>query len=258
MAKFWKVLKVIIFSVGALTLALIAYGLITTFVTPLFRSAKHQKAEAPVEEVVLEKKSGGTKLVLKRKEAEEGPDTYSLTLTREGTSVIQNYRLPTGKYHLEFVRFYDASVLPGRDNDYRVILYSFFADDEGESESHIWFLKAAGAVTVSEVLALSDVHATEGSNGLTILGNKRFALPYEEDFRAEAFIIPVMVRVGDGIRIAPLLSSAGADALHAALEQEIKARMEKPSKDREKNIDEQYRKTRKDIDEALSEKTIAY
>lgn len=256
MAKFWKVLKVIIFSVGALTLALIAYGLITTFVTPLFKSTKHGKAAAPAEEVVFEKKTGGMKLLLKRRET-EGPDAYSLTLTKEGAPVFQNYRLPTGKYHLEYVRFYDASVIPVRDNDCRIILYSVFADDEGESESHIWFLKAAGAVTVREVLSLSDLHATE-PDGLTILGNKRFGLPYQDDFRSEAFVVPVMVRVGNSISVSPLLSPAGADALHSALEQEIKARLNNPSKNSEENIGDQYQKARKDMNEALSEKVIAY
>ncbi len=256
MAKFWKVLKVIIFSVGALTLALIAYGLVTTFVTPLFKSAKHEKAEAPAEEVVFEKKTGGMKLVLKRRET-EGPDVYLLTLTKEGTPVFQSYRLPTGKYHLEYVRFYDASVIPVRDNDYRIVLYSVFADDEGESESHVWFLKAAGAVTVREVLSLFDLHTTE-SDGLKILGNKRFGLPYQDDFRSEAFMVPVMVRVGDSISISPLLSSSGAEALHSALEQEIRARLAKPSKSTEEKLDEQYQKVRNDMNEALSEKVIAY
>jgi len=255
MAKVWKVLKVVIFSIGALTLALIAYGLFTVYVTPLFK-AKQQKTEAPVEEVVFEKKTGGMNLVVKSKQT-DGSDAYSLTLTKEGTPVVQNYRLPTEKYHLEYVRIYDASVIPGRDNDYRIILYSFYADDEQESLSHIWFLKAAGTVSVREVLELSDLHTNE-SDVLTILANRRFALPYQEDFRSETFVVPVMVKVGDNISMSPLLNSTGADALHTALEREIKARMEKLSKDKEENLAEQYQKVRKELNEALIEKTIAY
>ena len=104
MAKFWKVLKIIIFSWGALTLALVLLGLISTFVTPLFKSHKRQKTEAQAEEVVFEKKYNEHKLVVKRKET-EGPDTYLISLSRGGNTIVQNYRLPTQNYHLEYVRF---------------------------------------------------------------------------------------------------------------------------------------------------------
>ncbi len=82
--------------------------------------------------------------------------------------------------------------------------------------------------------------------------------PYQEDFRYEPFVVPVMVRVGDSIRVSPLLSPAGADALYAALEQEIKARMKKPSKNKEENLSGQYQQANNALSEALSEKAINY
>ena len=118
MAKFWKVLKVIIFSVGVLTLALIAYLLIITWVPQLFQSSKDRNTAAPAEEVVFEKKDGGMKLALKRREADGAPE-YLLSLSRDGSSIVQKYHLPTKKYQIEYVDFYDASIVPGGANEYR-------------------------------------------------------------------------------------------------------------------------------------------
>jgi hypothetical protein len=258
MAKFWKVFKVIVFVWGALTLALIVYGLITTFVMPLFKGHSNQAAQAPAEEVMFEKKDGGLTLVVKRKETPEGPDAYLITLSRDNKPVVQNYRLPTQKYHLDFVRVYDASIVPGRENEIRLVLYSNSDEGEGNSDSQLWFLKVTDAMSVREVITLSDVHTSEDTRGMMVLGNKRFGIPFQEGFQSEPFVVPVMVRAGDSISISPLLSSAGADALHTALEQEIKARMAKLSKDKEEKHGEQYQKIRKEMDEALSEKVIAY
>ncbi len=260
MAKLWKVLKVIIFGVGALTLALLLYGLIQTFVFPLFRSHAHQDREAktPSEEVVFEKKDGGLKLLVKRKETTDGPDAYLITLTKGGAQIVQNYRLPTGKYHLEGVSFYDAALIPIRENEYRIVLFSSYEEEEGGSDSYVWFLKMTDAMDVREVMQLSDVHRSE-SNGLVILGNKYFYMPYQKLFRSELFVVPLMARVGDSIRVSPLLSPEGAETLHTAFEQEIKARIASPSDGgKEEKRGEQYQKVRKEMDEALSERTISY
>lgn len=256
MAKFWKVLKVIIFSVGALTLALLLYGLIQTFVFPLFKGQGHQEAQTSSEETAFEKKEGGYKLLVKRKGTQD-QDEYLVTLSKDNATLVQNYRLPMKKYELGDINIYDASFVPLRGSEHGIILYSAYADDEGASESQVWFLKATDMMSVREVISLSDIHQA-GSGDYTIIGNKRISLPYQEGFRSEAFIVPVMIRVGDSIRVSPLLSSEGAEALHAAVEREIKARMDKPSKDKGENLGEQYQKARKELNEALSERTIAY
>lgn len=256
MAKLWKVLKVIIFSWGALSLALVLYALLTLLYQSVFTGHKHQEASASAEEVVFDKQDGALKLVVKRKET-EGAGAYLITLTKDSKPIVQNYRLPVEKYHLEYVSFYDAALIPVRENEYRIVLFSAYEGEEGISDSHIWFLKMADTMNVREVIRLNDVHRSE-SNGLVILGTKSFGMPYQKFFRSEAFVVPVMVRVSDSISISPLLSPAGADALHTALEQEIKARMEWPSEGKEEKRGEQYEKVRKEMDEALSEKAIAY
>ncbi len=256
MAKFWKVVKVAIFIWGALTLALIAYGLIATLVPPLFKSSKHQKPNAPSEEVVFEKKEGGYKLLVKSKET-EGPSEYFITLSRDGKTVVQNYRLPTQKYHLEYLNIYDASFVSLRGNEQGIVLYSAYADDEGASDSHIWFLKAAGTMSVREVILLSDVHRAE-NDGLTILGNKRIGLSYQEGFRSESYIVPVVVRVSDIIAISPLLNWEGADVLFSMLKQEIKGREDKMPKENNNELAEGYRKAGKEMGEALVERSMAY
>jgi hypothetical protein len=258
MAKFWKVFKVIVFVWGALTLALIAYGLISMLVTTLLEKHGSQASQAPAEEVMFEKKDGGLSLVVKRKETPEGPDAYLITLSRNNKPVVQNYRLPTQKFHLDFVRVYDAALVPGRENEVRLVLYSNSDEGEGDTDSQVWFLKMTDKMDVREVITLSEVHTSEDSRGMTVLGNKRFGIPFGDGSHSRSFIIPVMVRVGDSLSISPLLSSSGADALHSALEQEIRARMAKPSKNKEEKLDEQYQKARKDMNEALSEKTISY
>lgn len=141
MAKLWKVLKVIIFGIGALTLALILYGLISMLVVSLFQGRGNRAGQAPAEEVMFEKKDGGLTLVVKRKETSEGPDAYLVTLSRDNKPVVQNYRLPTQKFHLDFVRVYDAAIVPGRENEIRLVLYSNSDEGEGDTDSQLWFLK---------------------------------------------------------------------------------------------------------------------
>ena len=256
MEKLWKVLKVVIFSLGVLTLALLAWGLFTTFVTPLFKSAGQRTADAPTEEVAYEKTEGGYKLVIKRREA-QGLDEYLVTLNRDGAAVVKNYRLPTQKYNLGYINIYDASFVPLRGNALGIVLYSAYADDEGASESHVWFLKATDTMSVREVIPLSDIHQS-GTGDYLIIGNKRISLPYQQGFRSESFVVPVMIRVGDDIGISAQLSQAGADALHGALEREIKARMSMPSENKEENLGEQCQKARKEMSEALTDRTITY
>ncbi len=257
MAKLWKILKVIIFSVGALTLALIAYGLISTFVSPLFKSTKQHLAEAPVEETVYEKKDGAMKLIIKSKETESAI-AYLLTVTKDNKTVVQNYRLPLEKYDLAGVSFYDAVLIPFRENEFRIILFSSYEGDEGVSDSHVWFLKMSGAMNVREVMRLSNIHRSE-DNGLTITGAKYIGMPYQQLFHSEAFVVPIMVRVRDSIHISPALSAEGTDALHASLEQEIRARMAAPSESsKEEKLGDQYQTVRKELNEALSERTIDY
>lgn len=256
MQKLWKVTKIVVFSWGALTLALIIYALLSSFVAPVFKSHKHQEKAAAVEEVIFEKQYDEHKLVVKRKET-EGPDAYLVSLSKGNKNIIQNYRLPTQKYHLEFVRFYDASLVPGRDNEYRIILYSASEEGECNTDSQIWFLKMTDKMNIREVITLSDVHE-KTSGGLVILGNKSFSLPYQDGFHYAPFVVPVRVTVGDSIAVSPLLSPAGIDALHTALEQEIKARMEKPSKNKEEKLGEQYHQVSREFEEALSDKVISY
>jgi len=258
MTKLWKILKVIIFSIGALTLALIMYGLIVSFVVPLFKGHGNQQAsKAQGEEVVFEKKEGGYKLVVKSKET-EGPAEYLVSVSKDGKPVVQNYRLPTQKYHLEYINIIDASFVTLRGNELGIALYSSYADDEGASDSHVWFLKVANtAMSVREVIELSNVNRST-FGGLTILGSKHIGLPYQEGFRSEPFIVPVAVRVSDTIVISPLLSREGADVLFSVLKQEIKAREDKMSKETGNELAEGYRKAGKEMSEALVERSIPY
>ncbi len=254
MAKFWKVIKIIIFSLGALTLALVLWGLLTMLYSSIF-TAKHHNRATPAEHVVFEKKINNHTLVLKRKEA-EGSGTYLLTLSRDNKTVVQNFQLPMQKYKLDYVSFYDASLIPGRENEYRIVLFSE-SEGDGDSDNQIWFLKKADTMSVREVVTLSDVHFRD-SDGLVIVGNKYFGLPYQEKFHHEAYIVPVMIRVRDNITISPLLTPSGADALHTMLQQEIKSRLEKPSKDKEGKLSERYQQASREMNEALSEKMLPY
>jgi hypothetical protein len=254
MAKFWKVVKVVVFIWGALTLALIAYGLITTFVPPLFKS---QESKAPAEEVAFEKKEGGYKLVVKSRET-KGPSEYLITVIKDGSILVKNYRLPTQKYHFEYIDINDASFVPLRGNELGIVLYSAYADDESGSDSNVWFLKAADTtMSVREVISLSEINRS-GAGGLTILGNRRISLPYQEDFNSEPFVVPVVVRISDTIAISPLLSREGADVLFSLLKQQIKAREDKMPKEKDQELAEGYRKAGKEMSEALSEKSMPY
>lgn len=257
MAKFWKVIKIIIFSYGALSLSLNLFGLLLMLYSDVFTKATHQDKAAPTETVVLDKQDGALKLVMKRREA-ESKGAYLITLTKDDKPIVQNYHLPVEKYHLEDVSFYDASLIPVRENEYRVILFSAYEGEEGgASDSHIWFMKMTDTMNVREVIRLSDLHKKD-ANGLVILGNKSFEMPYQKTFRSEAFVVPIMVRVSDSISISPLLSTAGADALHSAFEQEVGARLAVPLEAKEEKRSEQYQKVRKEINEALTEKVIIY
>jgi hypothetical protein len=260
MAKFWKIIKAVIFGWGALTLSLLLFIWFVNIYQSVFNGSKHSKNRtvSETEDVVFEKKEGALKVVVKRKEA-DGPDAYLMSLSKGSAQIVQNYRLPTEKYHLQYVRFYDADFLPSRENEPRIVLYSSSEEGEGagDADSQMWFLKMSDKVNICEVVSLSDVHRIE-SGGLEIMGSKRIGLPYQEGSRYESFVVPVMVRVGDSIRISSLLSSEGLGALHSALEHEIKTRMEKLLKNKEERHGEQYQKIRKEMNEALSEKVITY
>src|SRR5574341_1005317 len=195
MAKFWKVIKIIIFSWGALSLSLFLVGLFSMLYSKVFTESKHHDEAKSVEEVVLDRQDGALKLVVKHRVA-EGASAYLITITKDNKPIVQNYRLPVEKYHLEDVSFYDAALIPVRENEYRVILFSAYEGDEGgASDSHIWFMKMTDTVNVREVIRLSDLHKKD-ANGLVILGNRYFIMPYQTPFRSEAFVVPIMVRVG--------------------------------------------------------------
>ncbi len=257
MPKFWKVVKVVVFSWGALTLALIAYGLITTFVPPLFKRDTWLASKAPAEEVAFEKKEGGYKLVVKSRET-EGPSEYLITVIKDGSTLVKNYHLPIQKYQFEYVNINDASFVPLRGNELGIVLYSSSADGDGDSDSHIWFLKAADTtMSVRDVISLSEINRS-AAGGLTILGNRRISLPYQEDFNSEPFVVPVVVRISDTIAISPLLTREGEEVMFSLLKQEIKTREDKMPKEKNNELAEGYRKAGKEMNEALSEKVTAY
>ena len=112
-------------------------------------------------------------------------------------------------------------------------------------------------MSVREVISLYNVNRS-AAGGLTVLGAKYIGLPYQEGFRSEPFVVPVLVRIGDTIAISPLLSREGSDVLFSALKQEIKAREDKISKAKDKELAEGYRKASKEMSAALVERSITY
>jgi len=257
MAKLWKILKVFIFGIGALTLALILYGLIMAFIVPLFKGHQQGASKEQIEEVVFEKKEGIYKLVVKSKET-EGPAEYLITVFKDGSTLVKSYLLPTKQHHFEYINIDNASFVPLRGNDLGVVLFSSSGDGDGGGDSHVWLLKAADTtMNVREVVSLSNMNRS-AAGGLTILGAKYIGLPYQKGFHSEPFVIPVAVRVGDTISISPLLSREGADVLFATLKQEIRSREDKMPKEKDKELAEGYRKSVKEMGEALVERSVPY
>lgn len=258
MQKLWKVVRVILMGVGALTLALILWVIFVTSVKPMFMGRGQQETRELTDRVIFEKSEDGYQLKVERKET-KGPDKYLLSLSREGRQVVREYRLPVEKYQVEYLDIYDAAFVALRGGDEGVILFAEGdAESECSSESIIWVIRASRETSVRDVIRLTDVHRTD-QNGLQIVGTKQFALPYQQGFRFETYVVPVIVRVGDAVTVSPILGGEGVDALRASLSQEVRMRLEKvPQDEKGKKLEEQYRKAEMALNEFLTERMISF
>lgn len=258
MQKLWKVVRVILMGVGALTLALFLWLFFVMTVKPMFMGRGQQETRELTDRVIFEKNEDGYKLKVKRKETKDS-DKYLLSLSRDGRQIVQEHRLPIEKYQVEYLDIYDAAFVALRGGDEGVIL---FAEGDGESDcssdTSIWVIRASRETSVRDVIRLADVHRTD-QNGLRIVGTKQFALPYQQGFRFETYVVPVIVRVGDAVTVSPLLGGEGVDALRASLSQEVRMRLEKvPQDEKGKKLEEQYRKAEMSLNELLAERMISF
>lgn len=264
MAKFWKVLKVIIFIWGALTLALILGTIL--YVNISERMTARSVSQEPTDEV-YEKTFEDIRLTVTHKRGDESGKVL-VNLSKAGVSLARNYALPIKKYNLEWFQASDADIIRVTDNEYRIVLYGSGDEDEEFSYDSVWFLKYKNELKVVEVVNLSQMRRINDLD-MVILGHKNVGLPSQEDFEHVGFRIPIEVRVGNSIQITPLLSQNGIRLIKKVFNEEAQKRMDavraQKDKAKDKDKEEDGRETLKQVNralnnlnEAIEEKTVSY
>ena len=259
MARFWKVLKVIVFIWGALSL-----GTIITTILYVNISERLTSRTVPDEtDEVYEKSSDGIKLKVTHKRREESGKVL-LDLSKAGASLARTYALPLKKYNVEWLHVSDSEIIRVNENEYRIILYGSSDEDAEFSHNSVWFLKYQNQLKVVEVVNLAGMRKLNDLD-LVILGHKSVGLPYQEDYDHVGFQIPIEVRVNNSVQVTPLLTQTGIGLMKKVFDGEARKRMDKlrASKDKETDPDnaetqELIKDALKEFDEAIQDKNVAY
>jgi hypothetical protein len=251
MGKFTNILKKILVVWGAISLSFILILIIWAFIT----SRTGNRAVEKEKDIVYEKKSEGIKLTVTRKMGKQAGEVL-VSLTKGERALVSNYQLPVKKYSTEWLQIRDSKIIPVSENEYRVILYST-AESDDESTDYLWFLKYNNQMNVVQVIDMEGMHKIDDQDTI-FLGNKHIYLPYAKGFDHGHFVIPIEVRVGDTIRISPLLSQNGIELLKKVFDKEAQKRMEKFRKEEKNEMLKINEKSLKKFSEAIVEKSIPY
>jgi hypothetical protein len=251
MKKFWKYFKNIVLVCGFISLAFVLFAAISLTISGLIqhKAAKQEQNEG------FAKTFNDIKLKVTRKY--DKTSSFFVSVSRTNKPLITNYLLPTKQYDLDWIKITDASVIPVKDNLYRIILYSAVYDCDEESGHYVWILKLDNQMHFIKMIDLSDIHKIEGNETL-LFGNKIISLPSFTDFKYEQIVFPIEVRISDTIRTTPMLNQQSIEMMKRHYNKEIDERMAKLSKSSDAAMLEQYKKASEEFKEVLSEKIIPY
>jgi len=251
MKKFWSILKKIVLVWGFLCLAFVLFIVIMLTLESLDH---HHASPQPAEEEVFTKTVDDLQLRIVRRN-ETG--TFVVSVSRQKTPLVADYVLPTERFDLDWVDITDATVLPGQDGSYRIVLYSSSYECDEASADYIWLLKAQGKMELVEMLNLSDLHRLDGDE-IVLFGNRFITLPSTPDLPYATLTVPVTVKIGTTISRAPLLTPQGSDLLRRYLEKTRPQRVSGDAAPPDEEGPEQFEKAAKALEESLSATTIPY
>jgi hypothetical protein len=252
MKKIINIVKKVILVWGVLSLCFAL--LLSVYVAVNIISTK--KLIGKSEDIIYEAKSDEVKLVVIHKTGKDSSEVL-INLSKSDKELISNYHLPVEKYGLHSVHVNDSKIIHVRDDEYRIILYSRYYECTEESTDFIWFFKFKNQLNLIHVIGLSDLYNIQSEETI-IFGNKHIGLPSFEANEYKQFIIPVEIRIGDSIKILPLLSRHGITLLKNAFEKEAQGRIEKLRTGGNNEMVEEYKASMQRFSEAITEKIIAY
>lgn len=245
MTKFWTYFKKIVLIWGFISLAFFLFAVVSLTIS----SVVSHKAAEKVQDDSFEKTVNDLKLKVTRKNDET--NSFFVSVTKANTPLIIDYKLPTKQFDLDSIEISDATIIPVKENAYRIILYSAVHDCDQESGHYIWLLKFDGKMNFIKMINLSDMHKIEGSETF-LFGNKTI------DYGNEQITVPMELRISDEIRTAPMLNQRSIGMMRRYYEKEYNERMPKLSKISDAALLEQYQKAFSEFNEVLSEKVIPY
>jgi len=251
MTKFWTYFKKIVLVWGFISLAFFLFAVISLTVSSLLS----QKIVDVEQDESFEKTANDVKLTVTRKY--DKTNSYFVSVTKANTPLTTNYLLPTKKYGLDWIRVTDASVVPVKENEYRIILFSAVYDCDQESGHYVWLLKLNNQMNFIKMINFSDIHKVEGNESL-LFGNKIISLPSFTDFEYEQIVVPVELGISDTIRTEPMLNQRSIDMIRHYYGKEIDKRTAKLMSATDTAVLDQYKKAADEFKEILSETNYPY
>ena len=251
MTKLWTYFKKVVLVWGFISLAFFLLAVISLTIST-FAGKKIAQVE---QEEGFHKDFNDIKLKVTRNYDETS--SYFVNISKGSSSLITDYRIPTEKYDLDWFEVTDASIVPVKENEYRVILYSAIYDCDQESGHFVWLFKLNNQMQLVKMISLSDVHKVEGDD-LMLFGNKIISLPSFTDFKYEQIVMPLEVGIGEAVRIAPMMNQRSIDIMRHYYGSELDRRIDKLTASSDGEMLKQYQKASAEFKEVLSEKTYPF
>ncbi|HEY6095768.1 MAG TPA: hypothetical protein VIU93_12530 [Gallionellaceae bacterium] len=253
MARFWEYFKtaVLVWGFAWLLIVLVMAGWI---LAENLSKAPHDQLEQDQGQH-FNKDFGDLRLEVVRKG--DDADNLRVSLFKGKKALASNFALPAGEFNVGAMQITDASVIPSGNNSYRIILHSVDYECDQEASHYLWLLKLDGKMSLVKMLNFSVVRKVEGSDA-RLLADKVIQLPAVDDEGFERIDIPVMLEIGQSIRLSPLLSEQGKALIRQHYGKIIESRLEKLSKSDNPDQIEQYKTASRELKEFLLEQSIPY
>ncbi len=250
MARIWTYIRTTILVWGFFSLAIVLFVVISLTISTI-------TSDKPVieDQEILQKAVNDVTLRVTQKLNEN--NEVLINITKGERRLVTDYKLPTEKFGLGWIKVTDVSFSHVKGDEYRVIVFSAIYDCDRTSGQHVWFLKFKEKINFVTMISLSDLHKVEGDRHL-LWGNKSFVLPAFGKTKYEHITVPVEVRIGGTITTAPMLNQKSIDMLKGSFGKDIEKRISMLKNSPDTALHERYKKLRNEFRSALSESTVQF